>query len=33
MLKMTSDGKGERVKDNVNVVTACFSFEKHPLLS
>lgn len=32
---MTSDGKGDGVKDNanVNVITARFSFEKHPLLS
>ena len=30
---MTSNGKGEGVKDNVNVITARFSFEKHPILS
>ena len=30
---MTSNGKGEGVKHNVNVITACFSFEKHLLLS
>ena len=30
---MTSNGKGEGVKDTVNMKTARFSSEKHPLLS
>ena len=29
---MTSNGKGEGVKDTVNAKTACFSFKKHQLL-
>ena len=33
VVKMTSNEKGEKVTDNVNVTTACFLFEKQPLLS
>lgn len=33
VLKMTPNGKREEENDNVNEITACFSFEKHLRLS